>query len=51
MVDQRHVSNMSDACLIRGLGLVLSAPEKEKADGQRDTGGFRKAAPHREGPT
>ena len=37
---------MSDACAIRGLGLVLSAPEKEKADGQRDTGGFREVAPH-----
>ena len=42
---------MSDACVILGLGLVLSAPEKEMAGGQPDTGGFREAAPHHEDPT
>ena len=31
----------SDVCAIRELGLVQSAPEKEKVDGQRDTEGFR----------
>ena len=42
---------MSDTRVIRGMGLVLSAPETEKVDGERDAGGFLEAALHHEDRT